>query len=385
MQSNSNVRHSGLNNGHNHGPSCQGTHATRSPGEEPCSHGGDVHIQMSSAVGEPEANAGSRQHSRLGTHGHLPGEARSGHSSGSEEQRDGSLSEFKYLLQWLHRSVPYILILSLKILAQHIIGISLGMGLLTTFMYANKAIVNQVFLRERCSRLRCVWLLLFLAGSSVLIYYTFYSQSLHYSLILLSPLVDSLNFWNVLWIVGITDFVLKFLFMSCKCIVLLLPSFIMSLKSKGYWYMLLEELCQCYCKVVPAPVWFRYFVGLRESDGTIGWSFGILLALLYLILKLLSLFAHLKNFKRVLRIFFTRPSYGVVASKRQRADADDLCAICQAEFQKPVVLLCQHIFCDECIALWLNREKTCPLCRTVLSTHVNKWYDGATSAQLQVY
>ncbi|KAL7986933.1 hypothetical protein Chor_005852 [Crotalus horridus] len=288
MQSNSNVRHSGLNNGHNHGPSCQGTHATRSPGEEPCSHGGDVHIQMSSAVGEPEANAGSRQHSRLGTHGHLPGEARSGHSSGSEEQRDGSLSEFKYLLQWLHRSVPYILILSLKILAQHIIGISLGMGLLTTFMYANKAIVNQVFLR-----------------------------SLHYSLILLSPLVDSLNFWNVLWIVGITDFVLKFLFMSCKCIVLLLPSFIMSLKSK------------CYCKVVPAPVWFRYFVGLRESDGTIGWSFGILLALLYLILK--------------------------------------------------------HIFCDECIALWLNREKTCPLCRTVLSTHVNKWYDGATSAQLQVY
>ncbi|XP_070801198.1 E3 ubiquitin-protein ligase RNFT1 [Pituophis catenifer annectens] len=391
MQSTSNVRHTGLNNGHSHSPTCQGPHATRSPGEESCQHGGDIHIQMTSAVGEPEANAGSRQHLRLGTqsrpHGQTPGETRSGHSGGSapEEQRDSSFSEFKYLLQWLHRSLPYILILSLKILVQHIIGISLGIGLLTTFMYANKAIVNQVFLRERCSRLQCTWLLLFLMGSSVFIYYTFYSQSLHYSLILLSPMVDFVNFWEVLWIVGITDFVLKFVFMSLKCAVLLLPCFIMSLKSKGYWYMLLEELCQSYCKVVPAPVWFRYLIGFRESDSSIGWSFGILLALLYLILKLLSFFAHLKNLRRVLRIFFTRPSYGVVASKRQRAEADDLCAICQAEFQKPVVLLCQHVFCDDCITLWLNREKTCPLCRTVLSTHVNMWYDGATSAQLQLY
>ncbi|XP_013927270.1 PREDICTED: RING finger and transmembrane domain-containing protein 1-like [Thamnophis sirtalis] len=186
MQSNSNIRHSGLNNGHSHSPPCQGPHATRSPGEEPCQHGGDVHIQMTSAVGEPEANAGCRQHSRLGTqswpHGQTPGETRSGNSGGSsaEEQRDSSLSELKYLLQWLHKSIPYILILSIKILVQHIIGISLGIGLLTTFMYANKAIVNQVFLRERCSRLRCMWLLFFLTGSSVFIYYTFYSQSLHY-------------------------------------------------------------------------------------------------------------------------------------------------------------------------------------------------------------
>ncbi|KAM6465080.1 E3 ubiquitin-protein ligase RNFT1 [Liasis olivaceus] len=391
MQSNSNVRHGVPNDGQSNSSSSRGTHATRLPGEEPCQHGGDVHIQVTSATGEPEVNAGSRQHLRLGTHsrphGQSPGEARGGHPGGSavEEQRDSSLSEFKYLLQWLHRSVPYILILSIKVLMQHIIGISLGIGLLTTFMYANKAIVNQVFLRERCSRLRCTWLLLFLTGSSVLLYYTFYSQSLHYSLVLLSPTVNFLNFWEVLWIVGVTDFVLKYLFMSSKCMILLLPCFIMSFKSKGYWYMLLEELCQCYCKIVPVPVWFRYFVGLRESDGTLGWSFGVLLALLYLILKLLSFFGHLKNFRRVLRIFYTRPSYGVVANKRQCAEADDLCSICQAEFQKPVVLLCQHIFCEECIALWLNREKTCPLCRTVLSSHINKWYDGATSAQLQLY
>lgn len=111
-------------------------------------------------------------------------------------------------------------------------GISLGIGLLTTYMYANKSIVNQVFLKERCSKLQCAWLLLYLTGSSLLLYYTFHSQSLYYSLIFLNPTVDFKNFWDVLWIVGVTDFVLKFLFMGFKCFILLVPSFMMSFKSK---------------------------------------------------------------------------------------------------------------------------------------------------------
>ncbi len=45
----------------------------------------------------------------------------------------------------------------------------------------------------------------------------------------------------------------------------------------------------------------------------------------------------------------------------------------------------QHIFCEECIAQWLNQERTCPLCRTVITDKVHKWKDGATSAYLQIY
>ncbi|XP_053223034.1 E3 ubiquitin-protein ligase RNFT1 [Podarcis raffonei] len=390
MQPHSNNRHGAAGNSNGTSAS-QCTHGARSPGEGSCQHGGDIHIQLSSALGEAGEDAGSRQHLQSGTQSHSRshshGEARGPQDGGSdlEEQSSSSLSELRYLLHWLQKSLPYILILSLKLLMQHIMGISLGVGLLTTYMYANKSIVNQVFLRERCSRLECVWLLAFLTGSSLLLYYTFYPQSLHYSLILLSPSVDYTNFWEVLWIVGITDFILKFLFMGFKCIILLLPSFIMSFKSKGYWYMLLEELCQFYRKIVPVPVWFRYFVGLRELDSALGWSLGVLMALLYLILKLLSFFGHLKNFRRVLRIFYAQPNFGVAASKRQCAEAEDICSICQAEFQKPVLLICQHIFCEECIALWFNRERTCPLCRTIISDHINKWKDGATSAQLQVY
>ncbi|XP_054857828.1 E3 ubiquitin-protein ligase RNFT1 isoform X2 [Eublepharis macularius] len=366
MQAHSNNRHSAPGNS----DAPQGAHAARLPGEGLCQRGGDVHIQLNTAVVEVGEDSGSRQHPHSGphsrSHAHSHGDVRGPEdgNTDSEEQSTSSLSELRYLLQWLHKSLPYILILSVNLLLQHVIGISLGIGMLTTFMYANKSIVNQVFLRERCSRLHSAWLLLFLTGSSVLLYYTFYNQSLHYSLILLSPTVDFTNFWEALWIVGITDFSLKFLFMSFKCIILLLPFLIMSFKAKGYWYMLLEEICQFYRRIVPIPVWFRYFVGLREQESAFGWSLGILLALLYLILKLLSFFAHLKHFRRVLRMFYSQPSYGVAASKRQCADTDDICSICQAEFQKPILLICQvrlvqMYYCFNCIRIPPHGHKDC--------------------------
>ncbi|XP_035199047.1 E3 ubiquitin-protein ligase RNFT1 isoform X1 [Oxyura jamaicensis] len=389
MQANCSHLHNIQGSGDDSSPS-QSTHAARSSGESSCHHSGDVRIQLSTAAGEGRENASSRP-SRPGSqsrsHGHAHNEAGGLDDSApdSEEHSGSSLSELRYLLQWLHKSLPYILILCVKLIMQHIIGISLGIGLLTTYMYANKSIVNQVFLRERCSKLQCAWLLVYLTGSSLLLYYTFHSQSLYYSLIFLNPTVDFKNFWEVLWIVGVTDFILKFLFMGFKCFILLVPSFIMSFKSKGYWYMLLEELCQYYRMFVPIPVWFRFLIGYGEPDSVLGWTLGILLGLLYLILKLLSFFGQLRNFKQVLRIFFTRPHYGVMASKRQCSESDDICSICQAEFQKPILLICQHTFCEECISLWFNREKTCPLCRTVISDHVNKWKDGATSMHLQIF
>ncbi|NXA50835.1 RNFT1 ligase, partial [Nothocercus julius] len=370
-------------------------HAVRLTGENNSCHlSGDVRIQLNSAAGEARENASSRP-SRPGSQSHSHGHSEAGvlsdPTADSDEHGGSSLSELRYVLQWLHKSLPYILILCGKLIMQHITGISLGIGLLTTFMYANKSIVNQVFLRERCSKLQCAWLLVYLSGSSLLLYYTFHSQSLYYRqveehhLIFLKPTMDFMNFWEVLWIVGITDFVLKFLFMGFKCFVLLVPSFMMSFKCKGYWYMLLEELCQYYRMFVPIPVWFRYLIGYGELDSSLGWTFGILLGLLYLILKLLSFFGQLRNFKQVLRIFCTQPHYGVTATKRQCSESDDICSICQAEFQKPILLICQHTFCEECISLWFNREKTCPLCRTVISDHVNKWKDGATSMHLQIF
>ncbi|XP_053563314.1 E3 ubiquitin-protein ligase RNFT1 [Bombina bombina] len=369
--------------------------ATRLP-TDGSSSTGDVNIEIHPSNSDGGARSGSR-HTRSNIHGRS--QNRHGHthshthdSSGSEDsnnadsrEQSSSVSEFRHIIHWLQKSLPYILILCAKLIVQHTKGISVGIGLLTTFLYANKCIVNQVFLRDKYSKLQCIWLLVFLTSSSILLYYTFYPQALYYSLIFLNPTIGPLQFWDVLWVVGITSFVVKFIFMSLKCLVLLVPSFVMSYKCKGYWHMCLEECAQYYCSLVPVPVWFRYLSDYGDQDRGTGWHFGVLLALLYIVLKLFVSFGQWKTLPKMLQLFCTQPTYGVAATKRQCSEVNDICSICQTEFTKPIVLLCQHIFCEECISLWFNREKTCPLCRTVISDHIYKWNDGATSLQLQLF
>ncbi|KAG8587865.1 hypothetical protein GDO81_005803 [Engystomops pustulosus] len=391
------------NSGHSHqagnadGLPCLSLPSNRSPADG-SSSSGDVAINVHS----PNSENGSRSSTRSGqrharptirlpnrpghTHSHANDAGGQDDSSSSDTREHGnSISEVLHVYQWLDKSFPYIIIFSAKLIVQHLTGITVGIGLLTTFLYANTSIVNQVFLRDKYSKLQCIWLLVFLTGCSLLLYYTFSSQALYYSLIFMNPSLEPLQFWDALWVVGITDFVVKFYFMGLKCLILLVPSVMMSHKCKGFWYMCLEEISQYYCTLVSTPVWFRYLIDYGAQTSRAEWHFGILLALLYLIIKLFFVFGQWKTSADVLRLFFTQPSYGMAATKRQCSEAEDICAICQAEFTKPIVLVCQHIFCEECICLWFNREKTCPLCRTVISSHNHKYKDGATSLQLRLF
>lgn len=52
------------------------------------------------------------------------------------------------------------------------------------------------------------------------------------SLIYLSPTISPLGFWEILWAVGITNFIIKFLFMGIKCLILLLPSSLVSYRTQ---------------------------------------------------------------------------------------------------------------------------------------------------------
>lgn len=49
--------------------------------------------------------------------------------------------------------------------------------------------------------------------------------------------------------------------------------------------MLLEEASQVYQMIAPVPLWFRYLVSYDEIESSVGLTLGIILALLYLIMK----------------------------------------------------------------------------------------------------
>ncbi|XP_069767829.1 E3 ubiquitin-protein ligase RNFT1 isoform X2 [Narcine bancroftii] len=349
-----------------------------------------IQIQMDATEDHSRRLGEGSQHtnsSHLHSHSHARTEGLTGERSEQDgrETSSSSISELRYIFLWLQKSLPYIVIICAKLIFQHALGIAVGVGLWTTFLYANKLIINQVFIQERRSILQCVWLLGFLTASTLLLYDTFLSQSLFYSLIFLHPNINPIGFWDALWIVGTADFILKFLSMGFKCLILLVPLSLMSFKSRGQWYMVIEEVNQFHRLLVPTPVWSWYLIGNNESDGSMIWSLGILLSLFYLILKLLGIYGRWGNFRKALWRFFHKQHYGMAATKHQCSDAGDVCPICQTEFKEPILLICQHIFCEECISLWFNQEKTCPLCRTVILDHVQPWQDGATSTHLQFY
>ncbi|XP_026183297.1 E3 ubiquitin-protein ligase RNFT1 [Mastacembelus armatus] len=373
---------------------------TPAPGANPESD--EVRVPIGSGSGESSGGPSSRR-SRVNSHGHSHshshshGHNRPQHHSHLEPELDppdsdldsgepsASLSELRCLFRWLQKSLPFLIILCAKLVIQHALGLAVGVGLFITFLYVNKSIQSQVFLQDRHSKLQCIWLLLFLTSSTLLLYYTFATETLHYCLIFLSPTIEPLGVWEVLWAVGITNFIIKFLFMGVKCLILLLPSSLVTYKTQGRWLMLTEELGQVHQAMAPVSLWFRYLVTYQEADGTLGLTLGVLLALLYLVLKLLGLYGQWKSLLKTVRIFLKGEHTGTAATRSQCSEAGDVCPICQGEYREPRVLLCQHIFCDECIALWFNREKSCPLCRTVITEKVYKWRDGATSPHLQIY
>ncbi|XP_035522145.1 E3 ubiquitin-protein ligase RNFT1 [Morone saxatilis] len=360
----------------------------------------EVRVPMTSGAGESSGGASSRR-CRVNSHSHSHsqshGQNRTPHHSNSEPELDPSdsdldsgepstsLSELRCLFRWLQKSLPFLIILCAKLVIQHALGLAVGVGLFTTFLYVNKSIQTQVFLQDRHSKLQCVWLLVFLISSTLLLYYTFLTETLYHCLIFLSPAIEPLGFWEVLWAVGITNFIIKFLFMGIKCLILLLPSSLVTYRTQGRWLMLAEELGQVHQGIAPVSLWFRYLVIYQEADGTPGLTLGVLLALVYLILKLLGLYGQWTSLMKTVRIFLKGEHTGSAATRSQCSEAGDVCPICQGEYREPRALLCQHIFCDECIALWFNREKSCPLCRTVITEKVYKWRDGATSPHLQIY
>ncbi|CAH6778830.1 Rnft2 [Phodopus roborovskii] len=313
--------------------------------------GGDVFIPMPAARDEAggRSTEGSSYHHRQPHHHfhhaahrgssllqHVGGDHHRGHSEEGVDEQPGTpapaLSELKAVICWLQKGLPFILILLAKLCFQHKLGIAVCIGMASTFAYANSTLREQVSLKEKRSVLVILWILAFLAGNTLYVLYTFSSQQLYSSLIFLKPNLETLDFFDLLWIVGIADFVLKYITIALKCLIVALPKIILAVKSKSF------DIC-----------------------GRVG------------------------GVRKALKLLCTSQNYGVRATGQQCTEAGAICAICQAEFRDPMILLCQHVFCEECLCLWLDRERTCPLCRSVAVDTLRCWKDGATSAHLQVY
>ncbi|RLV97805.1 hypothetical protein DV515_00011451 [Chloebia gouldiae] len=297
---------------------------------------GEVFIQMPAprdegagrAEGAPFHHRAPGHHFQHGHHRgssllHMAGGDRHGHAEEGSEEQAGTpapaLSELKAVVGWLQKGLPFIFILLAKVCFQH-------------------KLVQAVFIQEKRSVLVVFWILAFLTGNTLYLLYTFSSQQLYNSLIFLKPNLDRLDFFDLMWIVGIADFVLKYLTIALKCLVVALPKIILAVKSKGKFYLIIEELSQLFRSLVPIQLWYKYIMG---DDPSSSYFLGGILIIMYSLCKSFDICGRVGSVRRALKVLCTPQSYGVRATSQQCSEAGDICAICQAEFREPLILLCQ--------------------------------------------
>jgi hypothetical protein len=124
------------------------------------------------------------------------------------------------------------------------------------------------------------------------------------------------------------------------------------------WIAFYESIVHVYRCTLPIPLWTGYLIGTSTGGMRI-------FALAYLLIKFTDLLWKASAlFKGMEQIIFSKLEYGHYSTEEEcAANTANDCPICYETPRKPVTLRCQHIFCEVCITEWLDREKTCPICR----------------------
>lgn len=339
--------------------------------------------QFSPGTGEIDPNLMSHEHFQL-PGGFFQDENQNGIPGEGEEHghsHEGPTSRFN-IKSIVLNSGGFLLILSLKLLSQHFLGFFVFLAMFGTHVYANMSmqkVVHKSSLRNASCReqiLSFLWIITFLSANIAVVLYAFKDQALWNVLLFQLPILSSPTFWDYLWVVLVTDFILKYSTIIIKAFLSLLP---FGQKRRGKIYRVVENIMQLYRMLTPIVPWFHF---LFEDQG---WVLGIILVALYFLFKIFQAVA--KGFEVVKSIkgLLSDVTYGSRPTSTEIDQCGENCPICQDDYKDPIKLACKHIFCENCVSMWFDREKTCPMCRAQIHTESPMWKDGSTSIHIQWY
>ncbi|EGC34450.1 hypothetical protein DICPUDRAFT_92220 [Dictyostelium purpureum] len=198
------------------------------------------------------------------------------------------------------------------------------------------------------------------------------------------PKLTDFNICSSFWVVILNDFIARFCGMIVKSICIIAVGHRPPFKRRGQLYSAIESATHLYRTLLPITVWVSYLYSLQQNGDHI---FSSVMIGLYLTIKLSSTIERVKLCFSTLRAFVLHEVlYGKKATSEQIMEAGDVCSICRSNLISPIVLRCNHIFCEDCVSQWFELEKTCPICRTPCRTAGNKTHaDGSTTYYLQLF
>lgn len=292
-----------------------------------------------------------------------------------------SSPELRALVSVAEKYVPFLLILLMKIVFDHRIGILIILGLFLTFCHANAVVKREVGKQSKRQLSSLGFVTVNLCTCIGFVYFVLAEDSLAYALILISPYSSAVTVWEVLWITTVTDFVLKLLTVLTKIFITSLPGQVIPFKKKGKYFLFNETASQLYRTLAPMQHWLYYFSESYHGSSKI---FGVILSAAYLVAKCKDIIAKTQNFRRAFNCLLQSVNYGVIPNADQLKIAGEACPICQDDYRTPTMLHCKHIFCEECVSIWFDRERTCPMCRAQIGDDPT-WRDGSTTFIMQIF
>ncbi|XP_050212672.1 uncharacterized protein LOC126664358 isoform X2 [Mercurialis annua] len=302
--------------------------------------------------------------------------------------RDSSYQRYdiQQAARWIEQVLPFSLLLLVVFIRQHLQGIT---GFFVTIWIAVVMFKSNDIMRKQTA-LKGERKISILVGISLAftlhvagVYWWYKNDDLLYPLIMLPP-KSIPPFWHAMFIIMVNDTLVRQGAMVLKCILLIYykNSRGRNYRKQGQMLTLIEYLIILYRALLPTPVWYRFF--LNKEYGSL---FSSLMTGLYLTFKLTSVVEKVQSFFSSIKALSRKEvHYGAYATTEQVTAAGDLCAICQEKMHAPILLRCKHIFCEDCVSEWFERERTCPLCRALVkAADLRSFGDGSTSLFFQIF
>ncbi|XXG42863.1 hypothetical protein AAC387_Pa01g3036 [Persea americana] len=347
-----------------------------------------------SQIAGAEPHAGGRNDGRGGGRGEGPSISPAdspGGSSGTEagngvggNNRDSSYQRYdiQQAARWIEQILPFSLLLLVVFIRQHLQGFLVTIWIAAVMFKSNDILRKQTALKGERKISVLVVISIILMLHVIGIYWWYRNDDLLYPLVMFPP-KSIPPFWHAIFIIMVNDTMVRQAAMVLKCILLMYykNSRGRNYRKQGQMLTTLEYFLLLYRALLPAPVWYRFF--LNKEYGSL---FSSLTTGLYLTFKLTSVFEKVQFFFAALKALSRKEvHYGSYATTEQVTAAGDLCAICQEKMHAPILLRCKHIFCEDCVSEWFERERTCPLCRALVKqADLRSFGDGSTSLFFQL-
>lgn len=333
-------------------------------------------------LGDSRSDRGAGDGASQSSNGGADGEA--GDGAGANN-RDSSYQRYdiQQAARWIEQVLPFSLLLLVVFIRQHLQGFFVTIWISAVMFKSNDILKKQTALKGERKIPVLIGISFVFMIHVLVVYWWYHNDDLLYPLVMLPPKVIP-PFWHAIFMIMVNDILVRQAAMVFKCILLIYykNSRGRNYRKQGQMLTLIEYLLLLYRALLPAPVWYRFF--LNKEYGSL---FSSLMTGLYLTFKLTSVVEKVQYFFTAIKALSRKEvHYGAHATLEQVNAAGDMCAICQEKMHAPILLRCKHIFCEDCVSEWFERERTCPLCRALVKpADLRSFGDGSTSLFFQLF